>query len=567
MWIITNIDIDQHKDLKSIKCNNFAVYADKEIGYDEQFSTYLIFEGYVLGRMSYDSSLDDQGLHRLVASDKEFIHKVKGNFSIVKFSIDNFEVYGDRFGINKWFYYSDQGKFIISDSLDEIVKVIKPDVSQESMAAYALTYHFSAGLTLYENVYHNKPAQKIIYEDGSLKIDSYWDPNSLLRMSKESFDIEDIVFTLSSHIDQLLKISPTDKISLSLTGGADTRNLLALMLSKDIKPHLYTYGNPESADCVKARTIAQGLDLDHSIHDIKMTVDLFKTYAAEIVKWGQSLTSIHRVHRIIAVEREKEFAERMFLGSLGGEFVKGVSEDDYIVPKIVYDNWGIDRLSDRSVSNYCQAKSLRTENLDTRKISDILNPELFQGNVIEKKFNALVNITAHLHDAQDIVIYHSAMKSVFTPFLDIDYLELLFSSRFTFNNKEVINNRLLRRVQNPVYCSSFIQEAYPRLGKFRYSGEHKPNEVILNPYIAALLKGIRQKLARNYPPNFPLTNWMREFVIQELPKCYDYEKIRSTFKIELLIKELETREIEPKEAAWLKYTNPINMMYIINNIG
>lgn len=295
-----------------------------------------------------------------------------------------------------------------------------------------------------------------------------------------------------------------------------------------------------------------------------MDSETFSKRARDIIRLGGGLASIHRVHRLIAVEREKQYADYMFLGSLGGEFVKGVSEDDYIIPSIVYQNWNSEGISQNILREYFKAKHLIFNNDVINEALKHINSEPFmRGDLISRKFNSLSYITAHLHDAQDINLYRSAMKEVYTPFLDIEYLEALFSSSFSFNNKEKMKSRLLGKIQNPVYSSEFLKVTYPPLLRFRYSGEHKPSEVLVNKYFAGFIKTIRSKITAKYPPNFPLGNWMKDFVKQNLTACYDFNILKDTYNLDQLMKDLVTSEHSPVESYWLKYTNPIMMRFII----
>lgn len=65
-------------------------------------------------------------------------------------------------------------------------------------------------------------------------------------------------------------------------------------------------------------------------------------------------------------------------------------------------------------------------------------------------------------------------------------------------------------------------------------------------------------------PNFPLDNWMLEFVKEELPKCFHYEPIKSTFNVDTLINLLNSTKLIPKESFWLKFTNPIFIKFILD---
>jgi asparagine synthetase B (glutamine-hydrolysing) len=494
----------------------------------------------------------------------KFIDHIKGNFIIIQLEKNQFRIYADRFAVRKFFYWQHDQDFIITDDLKEIVRLVHPRPSKINMAVYALTYHFSGGRTIFEHTNHNTPGQVIEYKDGRLAFDHYWEPVQLLHLPYRAIDIKDIAHALANSIQSGLSLADRDQISLSLTGGADTRNLLATFLQKGIKPHLYTYGNPRSADCVKASAIALGLGLKHSIHDINMDENIFENYARKIINKSGGLASIHRAHRLIAVEAEEQFAKWMFLGTLGGEFIRGVSQDDYIVPSIVYDNWTNNDFSLDHLYRYYEIKRLRFSNETAVQLLNFLVQEPYlKGDVISRKFNTLSYITAHLHDAQDVNLYSTVMEDVFTPFLDIDYLELIFSSDFTFNHKEKMKNKFLKRMSNPVYGAEFIKATYKPLLKFKYSGEHKPSEVLFNKYTAAILKRTRQKTKPAYPPNFPLGQWMEQFVAKHLPACADHEIIRETFDIDGLLTDFKETVHLSKESYWLKFTNPIMMRFIL----
>jgi len=571
-WILSNKNLvnalPNHK-----KWNKFSAYSNFDIEQkgESDFNSFSI--GHVIPRNEiYEiyKNYDPKELiyHLYKKYGKQFIHKVKGNFTIVIIDGDNFHIFSDRFGIKKFFYWHDGKDFIISDDLKSITSNLTARPSAENMAIYALTYHFVGGKTIFENINYNKPAEVISFENGKLSFNQYWSAGELLNLERKQVSIEEISETLTQSVEQSLGYINSDQVSLSLTGGADTRNLLSVFLKLGIKPHLYTYGNPKSDDCVKAAAVAKGLNIEHIIHDIKMTPELFLEYAKYIALSGQGLASIHRAHRIISVQKERDFARNMFLGTLGGEFIKGVSEDDYIVPSIVYENWHQESLSDIIISSKLYEKSLFPENIKIAEVTNFLNSEsYFNGSPTNRKFHSLSHITASLHDAQDLNLYETAMENVFTPFLDIDYLEKLFTSRFTFNNKEVIKNKYLRRIENPVYGSKFLDITYSPLLDFEYSGDHIPREVLLNKYYASITKAIRKKVRPNYPPNFPLSKWMYDFALKELPRCNDYEILKKTFDINKLKSDLSGKEYVPKESFWLRFTNPIMMRYIIDEFG
>jgi len=571
MWLLTNI-YDKEFQLPLVKKSNLYKFYSNDnlhrISIHENKEWF--YEGRIFVRGSDNVFIEDLNKTKtnvlLDVCEENLIRKIKGNFTIVEICNNEFKLFSDPFGIFKYFYWKDSDHFIISNSLKEISKHIKLKPSMINMAIYALTYHFIGGKTAFTNLYHNKPGEFIkLDKQGLLTIESYWKPEQLLKIPHDQIQITDI----TSKITQTIKSTLNSKhISLSLTGGMDTRNLLAIFLSLGVSPHLYTYGDPLSNDCRKASLIAKKLKLNHVIHNININSTMFQDYAKRIIRISGGLASIHRAHRLMAIEKENDYANVMYLGTLGGEYVRGASEDDYIIPSIVYENWNNSFFSEKYFEKYLCKKRL-TINDDYRSIiiNKLLSEPFFNGTLLERKHNAISYITAHLHDAQDINLYRSVMDEVYTPFLDIDYLELLFSSQYSFVNKEKINNFILRKIENPLYGAQFLKATFPPLLNFRYSGEHIPKEILLNKYIAACLKKIRSMMNTRYPANFPLNSWMIDFVKKNLPICKEYGVIRTLFDIDKLMIDLYQKEHLSDEKYWLKFTNPTMMRFIIDEFG
>lgn len=567
MWGLTNLPVEDLGNSHQINYQNYTFFSDEMSPDSKHGQNAWICDGYLLPRKTLSGSISSHTSTESVEAlfreyGDQFVNYVKGHFNLIQLMPDTFKVYSDHFGIKKYFYWQKNGQFIISNDLKTLSKLTRLTPSSLGMSVYALTYHFTGGLTAFEDTFHNQPAECIEYKDDQLQVTSYWEPQTLLQLPEKSVTIEEISESLKSAVQSTLQ--QNERISLSLTGGADTRNLLSIFLSMGKKPHLYTYGNPDSNDCVKASAIAEGLGIDHRIHDIKMVAKLFEDNARRIIRQGGGLASIHRVHRLLAVELEKQSADQMYLGTLGGEFIKGVSEDHYIVPVIVFENWDKDLTNREELERYLDSKRLSASGGLADDLLTFFQTEPFMsGPKTDRKHLSLTHITAHLHDAQDVNLYATIMDRVYTPFLDIDYLETLFSSKFTFNKKEEIQNRYLRRIENPVYGSNFIKVTYPSLMYFKYSGEHKPSEVCFNKYLAAFFKGIRQKMRPAYPPNFPLGSWMADFVENNLSLCHENESIRAVFDIDGLLEDFKNETHGNNEAYWLKYTNPIMMRFLI----
>lgn len=571
VWIISNKNLEKLENkFYRVKFNSYCFYSsfhEKNIKYNNLVwfndgNPYL--QNISLENQHYSQKALDLILKKY---KKSFIKYLRGNFILINFSQNNFKIYSDYFGIKKYFIWQEGNQFIISNDLKIIADNIPLRISSVNIANYSLTYHFTGGTTAFKNVKHNMPSQILEYSDGVLIESYYWKPEELLDLDKKDIQIKHFVDNISLNIKSLTDTIGEKNISLSLTGGADTRNLLALFLKNNIKPHLYTYGNINSNDCQKALEISKNLGLQHCIHEISMNAEAFELYARKIINRSGGLASIHRAHRLMAIEKESKFGKFMFLGTMGGEFIRGVSEDNYIIPSLVYENWNNHNLKKEYLIKCLDKKNIDSNNIDINQLQKLTNNEPYlNGDITKRKLSALSFITAHLHDAQDINLYETVIKSVYTPFLDIDYLELLFSSQYSFNNKEEINNKILARIENPIFASKFLNDSYKSLLKFKYSGEHIPTEVLKNKYWAALKKVWRQKWTSKYPQNFSLSPWMQDFIAKNLKLCYDYDILKQTFDLNSILLSFQKDTHQSNEAYWLKYTNPIMMRFIIEEL-
>lgn len=569
MWAITNLPDFKCELFQIYKAKSFTFFSDcADDGKDKTNNSIWHISGHILPRRNNRSIYDktESWLSGIFEKNgHDFISQTKGNFILIRIEGEEFEVYSDRFGVRKYFYWFSGPAFFITSNLELITKNVSVKPSPVNMALFAVTYHFVGRNTFYNEVYHNKPAEIIKYKNGSFDFDNYWAPSSLLSLKEHNKSIEEISDELSFVLSEYFNISGHERLSLSLTGGADTRNLLAVFLKNGINPHLYTYGNPLSSDCLKAKKITEAFHLTHSIYDIEMNSALFQKYSRHIIKISGGLTSLHRSHRLIAVEMENLYADYMFLGTLGGEFIKGVCENDYIVPALVYDNWNVEFRRSEKLDNYFRLKSLNDDTEIKDQVFNLLKDEPYlNGSIEERKLNALSFITAHLHDAQDLNVFNSVLKDVFTPFLDIDYLEIIFSSPYTFNNKNISRFKIINKIDNPLFSANLVQLIYPELNRFSYSGEQRGIEVLRNKYLGAGLKILRQNTRKQYKANFPLGKWMEEFVNEQLPFCFDYPEIKSIFNLKALTDELKQSQglHKENESYWLKFTNPILMRYI-----
>ena len=563
-WIISNIPIQDNDFNYRIINPDFSVYAEElySITLDGNKEIKIIIDGIILPR---DNIADEVKLLSagdlmadLFAKYKTDIGRyIKGIYSLIIIEDDKFYLFADHFGIQKFFYYVKGHNFLFSNNLKLVSNELKFEFDYEMLAVYALAFHYIGGKTAFKDINYNEPAAKIEFIK-KLKFGHYWKAEKLLELRKNSLPYNEIARYFTKILYSNLDYLKADKISLSITGGNDTRNLLAALMKLNLSPHLYTYGDIRSYDAVIALNIAKKTGLNHSIYNSVPTTDKFTSEAEEIIIKGNSLASIHRAHRLKAVKNESVDNEIMLLGTMGGEFIRGVHYDDYIIASLFKKLWKNRHDQKRIIREALNAKFFRCRNLNLDKIVSILHSEpYFSDDIPENEFFLLSHITARLHDAQDINLYNHYIPQLVL-FLDIDYLELIFSSDNTFLDKKKIKNKWIRRAQNPLFASNLLKNLFPDMLDIEYTGHYKPKDVLFNKYYAAIKKAVSERLSEPYAQNFPLTDWMREYCIN-IYKQYQMDPfLNDIFDNERYSVNLNGEINISEEKQWLKYTNLAN---------
>jgi hypothetical protein len=206
-------------------------------------------------------------------------------------------------------------------------------------------------------------------------------------------------------------------------------------LQLDILPNGYTYGNPESKDAVFAKLLANKLEIKHKIITPPNSTEWYAETYNEIINLGNSDINVHRAHRLLTI---KNIAEDLghntsfYGGYLGGEFLMGIYYDNLIFPAIITNTW-----ENNSKINYIDRLKKyfhRIENSNILELEERLKKlnSLNEKNTKEQKqFHALFELGIP-HYAQDLFLASQHLKFPYPFFIDIEFLDLLFKSKYSF---------------------------------------------------------------------------------------------------------------------------------------
>ena len=174
---------------------------------------------------------DDQ-FERIIASYKKngyhFLREINGSFSVALFDFDKqITILAiDRMGIEQMHYSSATNQLAFSSSLKALSKL--PHVDKEILPQAIYNYFYFHCIpspnTIFKNIYKLKPAEVLIFKNGAISSDRYWNPTFNERASNDLK--QDLINSMDTTMRDLSKRSNTGTF---LSGGTDSSTLAGLL--------------------------------------------------------------------------------------------------------------------------------------------------------------------------------------------------------------------------------------------------------------------------------------------------------------------------------------------------
>ena len=320
-WFITNFSLPEHDSSRTFATNLIN-------GETNQNERRVIIDGFIIPRVdifeTYKSHSQEDLLHDLIELyGNEFINYIKGVFTVIIVRKDGFQLFSDHHGMKKYFIYRENDKFYITNNLSFLSERFDLRIDRENAAMFILLSHFVHGATLFSGVESCRPAEMIEYRDSRLFAGLYWKPSDLFKgngIKHETLGITAARWLriIESYIEYLKPAG----YACTLTGGNDSRMVLAALLRTSPKCRCFTYGNPNSYDGVIAAELKRSAGISHTNYYVENpTSSWFEAESKYLSNEGNSLVNIHRAHRNDACRRDKKHnpdSEMLFTGLVGG---------------------------------------------------------------------------------------------------------------------------------------------------------------------------------------------------------------------------------------------------------
>ena len=232
----------------------------------------------------------------------------------------------DRAGI-KPLYYTQIGKEIIFASEIKAILasgLLKPDLDLEGLNQFLTFLWTVPPHTLFKNIFQLLPAHFLVWKDGEIKIQEWWDLDFSLeeKNENENFWRESVLETL----DKVVEMEMISDVALGafLSGGVDSSSIVVLM-SKHSKQKVSTYTTAISAadlsfdiipdDVRWARKVAEILPIDY--HETLLTPDL--TELLPKLVYQMDAPAIDMAIPSFLISEQARATQKVMLSGMGGD--------------------------------------------------------------------------------------------------------------------------------------------------------------------------------------------------------------------------------------------------------
>lgn len=238
------------------------------------------------------------------------------------------KLFSDKFGLLPLYYSVLPEGFVFGAEVKALLQYrrVGRDVHYRSLGDFLHFGQILGQKTLFESVSLLAPGSVLTFspETGSAIVELYWKLHEIFsqdRAYRTSLSTDDVVSLLVDSIRG--KAVPGESVGLSLSGGLDSRAILAGLGTEAKGMHTYTLGLPGCADQKLTEQLAQIAGTRHEFVPLDRSyLQDFQQWAGRMVHLSDGMYPPHESTEMLALEYFKRAPFKILLRGHGGEIAK-----------------------------------------------------------------------------------------------------------------------------------------------------------------------------------------------------------------------------------------------------
>jgi asparagine synthase (glutamine-hydrolysing) len=364
-------------------------------------------------------------VHRYEEEGEGFLKNLNGWFSgvLIDGKKGSVMLFNDRYGMQRVYFHESEEGFFFSSEAKSLLKIMPHlrNMDMGNLGQLLLNGYISNNKTIFRGIHLLPGGSSWKFRGGSIeKKERYFHATELEHQPK--LEKEDFYRKFRSTFIEILPryFSSADRVGMSLTGGLDTRMIMANMDFLPGAMPCYTYGGMYR-DCFDVKIAREVAKACHQSHDVLPLGDdylkCFPEYAWKTIYYTDGVLDVCGSHELYLTRLARKIAPIRMTGNYGGEVLRNV---DYGKPN----------------------PSIRT----------VLNPD-FQGSVLEaeQSFSESRHGHALSYSLFNLIPWQlhgrfvsaGSQLTLRTPYMDNDLVRILYQAPEVVRKSKEISLRLI----------------------------------------------------------------------------------------------------------------------------
>ena len=264
---------------------------------NEDGSLHIIYNGEIYNHADFRESLEARGhvyrthcdtetiLHLYEEESVRCVERLRGMFAFAIWDAKRRELFiaRDRLGVKPLYYvHADDGSLYFASEIKALLeaRAVAPEVNFKALPDYLANHATSGEGTLFRGVKRLLPGHTLLWRDGQVQIEKYWDVTFApdadeehgRRTDGEYIEEWSELFRTSVR----LRLMADVPLGMFLSGGIDSSAIAAVMsgmVSSPVKTFSVAFAEREANELEYARLVARTFGTDH--HEILITPEEF----------------------------------------------------------------------------------------------------------------------------------------------------------------------------------------------------------------------------------------------------------------------------------------------------
>ena len=239
-------------------------------------------------------------LHLYQEYGRECVQKMRGMFAFAIWDTRKSELFiaRDRLGVKPLYYvHNENGDLYFASEIKAILAAgaLKPEVNFDALSDYLANHGTSDDSTLFKDVKRLPPGHTLIWKDGRIEIERYWDLNYEPKLNGNERNTDDWVREWYELFRESVEMRLMADVPLGmfLSGGIDSSAIAAVMaqiVDDPIKTFSVAFEESEANELTYARLVADQFKTDH--HEITLTPEEFFSELPKLI-WHEDEPLAH----------------------------------------------------------------------------------------------------------------------------------------------------------------------------------------------------------------------------------------------------------------------------------